>query len=164
MSELRYYKLFYRTSALTSPEFISVVEFGNGDEVYLKSEVDRVITTKDSIIADMNAELVRRSEKIVKLQSKLTLASLAEECSYLRHRRCNYCSELQRQKYKRCLAMAKWCKDKVDAIKNGYIRSSIESQNGIMTTCPPECNPKFSFYSKWHKRWLELAEKFKEAK
>lgn len=43
MSELKYYKLFHRTSALTSPEFISIVEFGNGDEVYLKSEADKVI-------------------------------------------------------------------------------------------------------------------------
>jgi hypothetical protein len=40
MSELKYYKLFHRTSALTSPEFISIAEFGDGDEVYLKSEAN----------------------------------------------------------------------------------------------------------------------------
>jgi hypothetical protein len=72
--------------------------------------------------------------------------------------------ELRRHKYKRCLAMAKWCEDKVDAIKNGYMISGITDRYGVMTTCPPECNPKFSFYEKWHRRWLELAEKFKEAK
>jgi hypothetical protein len=66
------------------------------------------------------------------------------------------------QKYRRCLAMAKWCTDRIDTIKNGYMVSSIHTQYGVMTTCPPECNPKFSFYSRWHERWLELAEKFKE--
>lgn len=40
MSELKYYKLLHRTSALTSPEFVSVAEFGAGDEVYLKSEAE----------------------------------------------------------------------------------------------------------------------------
>ena len=43
MSELKYYKLFHRASALTGPEFISVVEFGTNDEVYLKSEADQCI-------------------------------------------------------------------------------------------------------------------------
>lgn len=52
------------------------------------------------------------------------------------------------QKYKRCLAMAKWC----DA--------QVEWYNSL--------NEDYSFwlelYVKWHNRWLELAEKFKEAK
>ena len=27
-----------------------------------------------------------------------------------------------------------------------------------------EQHPRFKFYEKWYKRWLELADKFKEAK
>ena len=54
MSELKYYKLFHRASALTSPNFISVVEFGKGEEVCLKSEVD-------AAIAELKAKL--ESEK-----------------------------------------------------------------------------------------------------
>ena len=57
-------------------------------------------------------------------------------------------NELRHQKYKRCLAMAKWC----DA--------QVEWYNSL--------NEDYLFwlelYVKWRKRWLELAEKFKEVK
>ena len=57
-------------------------------------------------------------------------------------------NELRHQKYKRCLAMAKWC----DA--------QVEWYNSL--------NEDYLFwlelYVKWRKRWLELAMKFKEAK
>lgn len=46
------------------------------------------------------------------------------------------------QKYKQCLAMAKWCRE-----------------------CSwSKCVEKVDFYYKWYNRWLELAELFKEAK
>ena len=49
-------------------------------------------------------------------------------------------------KYKRCLAMAKWC------------RTSARCDEGLGAF-------KYrDWYWKWHKRWLELAEKFKEVK
>ena len=48
-------------------------------------------------------------------------------------------------KYKRCLAIAWWCSAEL-----GMLVSTWES--------------KIKHYKKWHKRWLELAEKFKEAK
>jgi len=48
------------------------------------------------------------------------------------------------QKYKRCLAMAKW------------------SKAGMYLSY--ECDFKREWWNKWQKRWLELAEKFKEAK
>ena len=55
-------------------------------------------------------------------------------------------SELRYQKYKRCLAMARWC------------RTSARYDEGIGAF-------KYrDWYWKWFKRWLELAEKFKEAK
>ena len=50
-------------------------------------------------------------------------------------------------KYKRCLAMATWCKCKrIDAADYRIPRR------------------KWDFYDKWRKRWLALAEKFKEGK
>ena len=52
--------------------------------------------------------------------------------------------QLRHQKYMRCLAMARWC-------KAGMYLSY-------------ECDFKREWWNKWHKRWLELAEKFKEAK
>ena len=55
--------------------------------------------------------------------------------------------EIRHQKYKRCLAMARWC----------------ESEN--YTACwYHENSERCEWTERWHKRWLELAEKFKEAK
>lgn len=49
-------------------------------------------------------------------------------------------------KYKRCLAMARWC----------------AAERDIYNLTPKFA--KMNFYKKWCKRWLELAEKFKETK
>ena len=51
---------------------------------------------------------------------------------------------VRRQKYKRCFAMAKLCHWKM-----GVFIYKEEKSN---------------FYHRWHKRWLEIAAKFKEAK
>ena len=53
---------------------------------------------------------------------------------------------IRQQKYKRCLAMARWC-------------VQIMIFNSKYGT-----DKKWHIFKKWHKRWLELAEKFKEAK
>lgn len=47
------------------------------------------------------------------------------------------------QKYKRCLAMAMWCDAEAD----------VADADGDYDD--------MKWYQKWHKRWLELAEKFK---
>ena len=51
--------------------------------------------------------------------------------------------ELCHQNYKRCLAMAMWCESEM----NYWYDSTMREQ------CP-----RFKFYEKWYKRWLELAE------
>ena len=51
--------------------------------------------------------------------------------------------EARHDKYKRCLAMAYWCSAEL-----GMLVSTWES--------------KIKYYKRWQKRWLELAEKFKE--
>lgn len=50
---------------------------------------------------------------------------------------------IARHKYKRCLAMARWCNDRF-----------------ILDDCLYELG-KTRFYERWEKRWLELAEMFK---
>lgn len=55
--------------------------------------------------------------------------------------------KMNHQKYKRCMAMARWC----DAEQYAYPSFGTES-------------PKEKWWQKWHKRWLELSEKFKEEK
>ena len=54
-------------------------------------------------------------------------------------------AEIRHHKYKRCLAMAKWCDAKAD-----WYYSIGEF-----------CRDRVQFYIKWRKRWLKLAEKFK---
>ena len=51
--------------------------------------------------------------------------------------------ELRKQKYKRCLAMAKWC----------------DAERDIFNLTPKVT--KVEFFARWHKRWSMLAEKFK---
>ena len=53
---------------------------------------------------------------------------------------------IHRQKYKRCLAMAKWCNERY-----------------ILDACLYELG-KTRFYERWENRWLNIAAQFKEAK
>lgn len=55
--------------------------------------------------------------------------------------------ELRRHKYRRCLAMARWCMTE-------YIKSK----------CLDFTNIEQWYWRRWHIRWRNLAEKFKEAK
>lgn len=54
--------------------------------------------------------------------------------------------EIRHQKYKRCFKMARWCAQMM----------VFNSKYGTAK--------KWHLFKKWRKRWLELAEKFKEAK
>ena len=56
--------------------------------------------------------------------------------------------QLHHQKYKRCLAMARWChNESLWWYSKGYGFEKYDK-----------------FCEKWEKRWLEIAEQFKEAK
>lgn len=54
--------------------------------------------------------------------------------------------EIRRQKHKRCLRNAEGCKNKA------WFYGDVHDRNAALTMW------------KWSKRWLELAEQFKEAK
>lgn len=62
-------------------------------------------------------------------------------------------------KYKRCLAMAMWCKSKSE-IYNEFAADASE----YMPSYEARFRSKAVLYQKWAMRWLKLAEKFKEAK
>lgn len=59
--------------------------------------------------------------------------------------------ELKHQKYKRCLAMARISQDDWHLHNSFYAMGHQEFEKR-----------KCEFYEKWHKRWLALADKFKE--
>lgn len=91
--------------------------------VYIKAEVDKVI-----------AELKAENESLLQQNHELCQAL---QVMYSKE-------EYDKQKYKRCLAMAEWC----DA------ESDVADADGDYYD--------MKWYQKWHNRWLELAEKFKD--
>ena len=94
----------------------------NEAQVYLKSEVDKVIAElKETLNNSRNARKYWRKEYLIEYK------------------------EIRHQKHKRCLAMAKWCE-----------RKRVDAANYRI---PRE---KWEFYEKWHKRYLAIADKFKE--
>lgn len=111
-------------------------------QIYIKSEADKVIAEKDAEIAELLAEVedVINTYK-ASVESKV---KIWERCKKAEADTAEKDKEISRQKYKRCLAMAKW------------------SKAGMYLSY--ECDFKREWWNKWHNRWLELAEKFKEAK
>lgn len=61
-------------------------------------------------------------------------------------------------KYKRCLAMAKWCE--ATAIQ------CLTTQTSLLVTCAKDrfdwLQRQFALYSRWCNRWLKIAGKLKE--
>lgn len=117
-------------------------------QVYLKSDVDAVLAEKDAEIAQLQAMLEERNKQVGELKHSLELAS--NECCSISERAVK---KLRHHKYKRGLAMAKWCE----------IGAQFQ-HNIVMQFDNPFYIKRAEWLEKWHKRWLEIAEKFKEAK
>lgn len=90
--------------------------------------------------------------RIVKL-SEMTLIKLG-----LRNDKLYFKDEVDKviahNKYKRCLAMAKWCESE---------GNRLEVMVPIFDTDKECWEYNSDYWQKWYKRWLELAEQFKEA-
>ena len=142
MSELKEYEVrIGRKLYQTLPPIVYVVADDNqpkllNDKVYLKSEADKVISDLELQLA--KAQLVLRLNEPKALYSDLEIMSrLNHKIDVVERRELHH-------KYKRCLAMAKLCNEK------WLVHNFAE-----ITT-------KLRFYDKGEKRWLELAEKYKE--
>ena len=107
--------------------------------VYLKREADKVIAEKDAEIADLIEKNKRLANKDMIMASE-TIKDVF--------------NELNQQKFKRCIDKAKWCFTK----SNYHFVLARHGENG------KENNRRSILYAKWHKRWLAIAEQFKEAK
>ena len=59
---------------------------------------------------------------------------------------------IARHKYKRCLAMARFCEERCARY------DALQERTGF------SWRREIDFYFRWYQRWLELAEKFKEGK
>lgn len=75
------------------------------------------------------------------------------------HKRCadNAVKKIRHNKYKRCLAMADKCVDLCNKAKDLYRWAEDENLEHHYSR-------KIEFFARWHNRWQELAQKFKEAK
>lgn len=125
----------------------------NSERIYWAFEqVERVAGDIDNLHLDDNLFYIKsEADKVIALLTdkanyndyayKHKSEELADTCRF-------YEEELRHQKYKRCLAMATICRSHWAA--NIFIR---EGDDRIS-----------EHYMKWEKRWLKLAEKFKEAK
>ncbi len=114
--------------------------FDSWEEVYLKDEVDAAI-----------AEL---KQKLEDAKATAYAESVDAGMENIRLKR-----ELRHHKFKRGLAMAMWCKSKSE-IYNEFAADAAE----YMPSYEARFRRKAVHYEKWHKRWLKIAEQFKEAK
>ena len=107
-------------------------------DYYLKSEADKVI-----------AELKHQRDGALGLaNSGLTLEYLNQLAR----------KEIDRQKCKRCLAMAWWCESR--ALYYGNLIPKVLDMD-IADARRQKVFRRLKFHQKWHKRWLQLAEQIK---
>ena len=105
---------------------------GSANEVYSKSDVDKVIAEKDKKIQSL--EYLCENYRCDCENLGIMTDKLKKSGRSLRQK-------MYHHKHKRCLAMAQ-----------------------VLEHVSPITNRKAKWQDKWHNRWLELSEKFKEAK
>ena len=113
------------------------------NEVYLKSEADKVI-------ADLEEKHKTEVKELLCLirdkENNFNRAFDSEE------------KEIRHNKYKRCMAMAWWCSSQVDHYHSeGYIYEHEGKKDEL-----EDCLRRVEFYHRWFERWDKLANKFKQ--
>lgn len=112
----------------------------------LEKEVARLKTEADKVIAELKDD--------VTYWKKVAKKNMDDNVAMARERAKAFESE-HRRKHKQCVAMARWCESKVYHIRRTPLCDMDEHEGWQHDD---------EFWQRWHKRWLELAEKFKEAK
>ena len=134
-------------------DHVSVTE--GETEFYLKSEADEELAKLNRQVKFLQTthsscnECNKCAEGMGRVFDE-SLDELKKEKAYLLEHTTEVINSQERvirhQKYKRCLAMAEWCDAEAD----------VADADGDYED--------MRLYQKWHQKWLELADKFKEDK
>lgn len=112
-------------------------------EFYEKSEADNVIAEKDAAIEKLKERV--SEEREAKVNYKISANDLNDGLK-------KAYGQLDHQTYKRCLDKAKWCDERIT-------RYSLQQEiQGI------SWKKEIAFYRRLRDKYLEIAERFKEAK
>jgi chromosome condensin MukBEF ATPase and DNA-binding subunit MukB len=118
-------------------------------EYYPKSEVDKVIADLEEShkmeVEQLLMEIVELKKQVHDYAQGLYVIQARAE------------KEASHHKYRHCLDMAYKCVVLCQKSKDLYRWAEDENLEHYY-------NHKIEFFARWHKRWLKLAEKFKEAK
>lgn len=101
----------------------------------------------------LNARIMSGEEVYIKPEVDKVFAEMKKACNDKDDWCLHTLKENSHHKYKRCLTMARIAQDDWHLHNSFYAMGHQEFEKR-----------KCKFYEKWRKRWLELAEKFKEAK
>ena len=138
-------KLFYAKADVDA----AIAELkANNERITIDNRNNELRAIESATAVIENVHLVYRKSEADKVMAELK-ADYKEACGRLQtanHIKDEQLAATRRQKYKRCLAMARLCNEK------WLVHNFAEFPT------------KLRFYDRWEKRWLELAEKFKEAK
>lgn len=107
---------------------------------YEKEEMDNYLFELGEVIVKLNTDCEEANTRlsIAKLINEHERALINEQRSEI----------LRHQKYKRCLAMAERCKDKIENVVQYN-----EHDDWLIIN---------EYWERWHERWLKIAKQFKE--
>ena len=137
---------------------------------YLKSEADKVIAEKDKEIEKLKESI----GKLLKSKTEQIMDEVFEKVLIYGEGfvpveyAMKLVAEIRHQKYKRCLAMARWC----EATALWCYQAANTLPAGFHATLygkpvmiePDRLFKRHVLLTKWSARWRELANKFKEGK
>ena len=121
---------------------------GDG-EYYTRTDADKVIADLEESHKKEVGQLLLEIAKLKNIDSKNRSAYYKDLAMMAK--------DVEHHKYKRCLAMADKCVDLCHKAKDLYRWAEDENLEH-------HYNRKIEFFARWHKRWLAIAEKFKESK
>lgn len=125
------------------------------DERLEKSESGRIYVTRVYIKSEAD-KLIAELEENHKKEVEQLLIINREQAIAANRLRDSMEQVIRSKKYKQCLAMARWC-----FTKSNYHFVVGRSKGGKTGMTHFRIS---RLYSKWYKRWLKIAEQFKEAK